>query len=141
MKKEAEVKKIINYPIEQVYDIFTNREDYSWRNEISDFKKTGENSFEETNHNDLTTSYKVIEKRPLEYFKIEMDNKIIDGFFDIKFRKIDDNSTEVTLHQVNNYKNLFSYIANSIFLKLDKVLNLYIYQVERELKQRNITEM
>lgn len=141
MKKEAEVKKIIKYPIEQVYDIFTNREDYSWRNEISDFKKTGENSFEETNYNDLTTSYKVIEKRPLEYFKIEMDNKIIDGFFDIKFRKIDDNSTEVTLHQVNNYKNFFSYIANSIFLKLDKVLNLYIYQVERELKQRNITEM
>ena len=141
MKKEAEVKKIIKYPIEQVYDIFTNREDYSWRNEISDFKKTGENSFEETNHNDLTTSYKVIEKSPLEYFKIEMDNKIIDGFFDIKFRKIDDNSTEVTLHQVNNYKNFFSYIANSIFLKLDKVLNLYIYQVERELKQRNITEM
>lgn len=141
MKKEAEVKKTIKYPIEQVYDIFTNREDYSWRNEISDFKKTGENSFEETNHNDLTTSYKVIEKRPLEYFKIEMDNKIIDGFFDIKFRKIDDNSTEVTLHQVNNYKNFFSYIANSIFLKLDKVLNLYIYQVERELKQRNITEM
>ena len=141
MKKEAEVKKIIKYPIEQVYDIFTNREDYSWRNEISDFKKTGENSFEETNHNDLTTSYKVIEKRSLEYFKIEMDNKIIDGFFDIKFRKIDDNFTEVTLHQVNNYKNFFSYIANSIFLKLDKVLNLYIYQVERELKQRNITEM
>lgn len=141
MKKEAEVKKIIKYPIEQVYDIFTNREDYSWRNEISDFKKTGENSFEETNHNDLTTSYKVIDKSPLEYFKIEMDNKIIDGFFDIKFRKIDDNSTEVTLHQVNNYKNFFSYIANSIFLKLDKVLNLYIYQVERELKQRNITEM
>ena len=141
MKREAEVKKIIKYPIEQVYDIFTNREDYSWRNEISDFKKTGENSFEETNHNDLTTSYKVIDKRPLEYFKIEMDNKIIDGFFDIKFRKIDDKSTEVTLHQVNNYKNFFSYIANSIFLKLDKVLNLYIYQVERELKQRNITEM
>lgn len=141
MKKEAEVKKIIKYPIDKVYEIFTNREDYSWRNEISEFKKTGEDSFEETNHNDLTTRYKIIEKRPLEYFKIEMENKIIDGFFDVSFKKIDDNSTEVSLHQVNIYKNFLSYLANAIFLSLDKVLNLYIYEVERELKNRNITEM
>ena len=141
MKKEAEVKKIIKYPIDKVYEIFTNREDYSWRNEISDFKKTGEDSFEETNHNDLTTRYKIIEKRPLEYFKIEMENKIIDGFFDISFKKVDDNSTEVILHRINIYKNFISYALNSIFLSLDKVLNLYIYEVERELKSRNITEM
>lgn len=141
MKKEAEVKKIIKYPIGKVYEIFTNREDYSWRNEISEFKKTGEDSFEETNHNDLTTRYKIIENRPLEYFKIEMENKIIDGFFDVSFKKIDDNSTEVSLHQVNIYKNFLSYLANSIFLSLDKVLNLYIYEVERELKNRNVTEM
>ncbi|MEJ8752539.1 hypothetical protein WKS98_07935 [Lagierella sp. ICN-221743] len=141
MKKEAEIKKIIKYPIDKVYEIFTNREDYSWRNEISDFKKTGEDSFEETNHNDLTTRYKIIEKRPLEYFKIEMENKIIDGFFDISFKKVDDNSTEVILHQINIYKNFISYALNSIFLSLDKVLNLYIYEVERELKSRNITEM
>lgn len=141
MKKEAEVKKIIKYPIDKVYEIFTNREDYSWRNEISEFKKTGEDSFEETNHNDLTTRYKIIENIPLEYFKIEMENKIIDGFFDVSFKKIDDNSTEVSLHQVNIYKNFLSYLANSIFLSLDKVLNLYIYEVERELKNRNVTEM
>lgn len=141
MKKEAEVKKIIKYPIDKVYEIFTNREDYSWRNEISEFKKTGEDSFEETNHNDLTTKYKIIENIPLEYFKIEMENKIIDGFFDVSFKKIDDNSTEVSLHQVNIYKNFLSYLANSIFLSLDKVLNLYIYEVERELKNRNVTEM
>lgn len=141
MKKEAEVKKVIKYPIDKVYEIFTNREDYSWRNEISDFKKTGEDSFEEINLNDLKTRYKIIEKRPLEYFKIEMENKIIDGFFDVSLKKIDDNSTEVILHQVNMYKNFLSYIANSIFLSLDKVLNLYIYEVERELKQRNVTEM
>lgn len=141
MKKEAEVKKIIKYPIDKVYEIFTNREDYSWRNEISEFKKTVEDSFEETNHNDLTTRYKIIENRPLEYFKIEMENKIIDGFFDVSFKKIDDNSTEVSLHQVNIYKNFLSYLANAIFLSLDKVLNLYIYEVERELKNRNITEM
>lgn len=141
MKKEAEVKKKINYPIDKVYEIFTNREDYSWRNEISDFKKTGEDSFEEINHNDLTTRYKIIEKRPLEYFKIEMENKIIDGFFDVSFKKIDENCTEVKLHQVNMYKNFLSYLANSVFLSLDKVLNLYIYEVERELKSRSITEM
>lgn len=139
MKSEATVKKTLDYPIEEVWEIFTNRQDYKWRNEVVDFEVTGENSFEETNHNDMVTSYEVLKKDPLKYFEIQMNNKIISGIFDITFEKIEENKTKVTLHQVNDYDSLLTYLTNTFFLSLEKVLNRYIYQVEMELKARNIT--
>ncbi|MDO5017732.1 MAG: hypothetical protein Q4E02_00355 [Lagierella massiliensis] len=139
MKKEAEIEKILEYPIEQVWEIFTNREDYSWRNEVIDFVKTSEKTFKETNSNNLTTEYKILTLKPMEFFEIEMKNKIIEGVFSIVFIKLGERSTKVRLKQVNSYKNKLVYLANSFFLNLEKVLNLYIFQVENELKKRNIT--
>ncbi|WP_300410578.1 SRPBCC family protein [Lagierella sp.] len=139
MKSEAKVEKTLNYPIEQVWEIFTNRQDYRWRNEVVNFEPTGENTFEETNLNDMVTKYEVLESDPMNYFKIQMNNKIISGIFDIRFEKIDENKTKVTLHQVNDYDNLLTYLTNTFFLSLEKVLNRYIFQVETELKSRNVT--
>lgn len=140
MIKKAEVKTVLNYPIEDVWDIITNNENNSWKYDVKKYEKISETEFYEININDLKTIYTIEEKKQFETYKLKMTNKNIDGIFQVEFKKVDDNKTDIRIYQENELLNISSMIASSLFLNLQKILNRYIYDVEQELKRRNVTE-
>ncbi|HHX67698.1 MAG: hypothetical protein WAO56_02000 [Miniphocaeibacter sp.] len=140
MIKKAQVHSKFKYPIEDVWEIITNREDVIWRNDIKSFKKINNEEFEEININDLKTHYIIEEKIENEIFKLKFKNKLIDGKFEVELKKIDENTTDVRIYQENKMDNLSTIISSVLFLNLEKVLNRYVYDLNKELKTRNITK-
>ncbi|QQK08464.1 hypothetical protein [Miniphocaeibacter halophilus] len=140
MIKKAEVNSKFQYPIEQVWEIITNRENIIWRNDIKSFKKINEKEFEEININDLKTHYTIEEKIENKKYKLKFNNRLIDGKFEVDFNEIDKNTTNVRIYQENKMNNLSTIISSVLFLNLEKILNRYVYDLNRELKSRNVTK-
>ncbi len=140
MIKKAEINTVLNYPVEDIWDIITNNENNSWKYDVKKYEKISETEFFEININNLKTIYTIEEKKPFEIYKLKMKNKNINGIFNVYFKKVDDNRTNIRIYQENEVLNISSMIASSLFLNLQKILNRYIYDVEQELKRRNVTK-
>lgn len=140
MIKEGKVTEILNVPVEDIWDLITNRENTSWRNDIASFQWINDNEFSEININGLKTIYTIVEKKEFELYELKMSNKFIDGIFKADFKEVDENKTEVTIYQKNNLLNISAIISNILFVNLQKLLNRYVYDLKQEVKRRSITK-
>lgn len=140
MNKEAKVVDIFNVPVEDIWNLITNREDISWRNDIESYKKISDTEFTEINVNGLETKYIIVENKKFEKYEVKMSNRYIDGIFKAEFKKIENNKTEVTIYQKNTLLNMTAMLSNMLFVNLQKLLNRYVYDLKQELKHRNITK-
>ena len=140
MIKKAKVNYKLKYPINDIWELITNRQDYKWRYDIASVKKIDDSKFIEINNNGLETEYIIEENIENKVYNLKMSNKFINGVFQVELNSIDENNTEITIYQENEILTMASMVASTLFVSLEKILNRYIYDIESELKKKSVTK-
>lgn len=140
MIKKAKVNYKLKYPINDIWELITNRQDYKWRYDIASVEKINDSKFIEINNNGLETEYIIEENIENKVYNLKMSNKFINGVFQVELNSIDENNTEITIYQENEILTMASMVASTLFVSLEKILNRYIYDIESELKKKSVTK-
>ena len=140
MIKKAKVNYKLKYPINDIWELITNRQDYKWRYDIASVEKINDSKFIEINNNGLETEYIIEENIENKVYNLKMSNKFINGVFQVELNSIDENNTEITIYHDNEILTMASMVASTLFVSLEKILNRYIYDIESELKKKSVTK-
>jgi hypothetical protein len=124
LKKEM----IYNAPIETVYKIATNNQDWKYRKSLDDLRIIATNdtieTWEEVSGGNVIR-FKTKEKRPFTFYSFEMDSKLFKGNWFAEFESVENGKTRFTATESIEYKNLFIRTIGYVFMNLDKYMETY----------------
>jgi len=124
LKKET----IYNAPIETVYNIVTNNQDWKYRKSLDDLRiiETDDNVeiWEEVSGG-VVIRFKTTEKKPFTFYSFEMDSKLFKGNWFAEFESVESGKTRFTATESIEYKNPFIRAIGYAFMNLDKYMETY----------------
>ena len=124
LKKET----VYNAPIETVYNIVTNNQDWKYRKSLDDLRiiETDDNVeiWEEVSGG-IVIRFTTKEKRPFTFYSFEMDSKLFKGNWFAEFESVESEKTRFTATESIEYKNPFIRTIGYAFMNLDKYMETY----------------
>lgn len=119
---------ILNAPIDVVFAIVTNNQEWHYRSSLDDLKiirTQGDiEEWEEITHG-VTIRFKTLEKRPHSFYSFEMDSKMFTGRWQAIFEPMEGGKTLFTATERIEYKNLFYRLIGYAFMDLNKFMTTY----------------
>lgn len=103
--------------IEKVWNIVTDNKNYLWRSDLSKIEIIDENNFIEYDKNNFKTYFKITRKDYLNTYEFEIENKNIKGRWIGKFKKIDDNITQIDFTEEIEVDNFIMKLFAKPYLK------------------------
>lgn len=119
---------ILNAPVDVVFAIVTNNQEWHYRRSLDDLKiirTQGDIEEWEESANGVTIRIKTIEKRAPYFYRFEMDNKIFTGTWQATFAPVEGGKTLFTATEKIEYKNLFYRLVGYAFMDLNKFMTTY----------------
>lgn len=119
---------ILNAPVDVVFDIVTNNQEWHYRSSLDDLeiiRTQGDIEEWEETTNDVTIRFKTLEKRPHSFYSFEMDSKMFTGEFRATFEPMEGGKTLFTATEKIEYKNLFYRLVGYAFMDLNKFMTTY----------------
>lgn len=128
--KHAELKS----PPEKIFHVVTAVEDQtSWRNDVQKIKIIGPNTWTEIPKKGISITFRIRQKVENRLFEIEIiEPKSFNGSWIGTFEETT-TGTKVVFREVVVIKNPFFRVWSSIFLDLDKVMEVYISNLKTKL--------
>ena len=130
--KEKKVSSVFKSDIALVWDKITNHEDYKWREGIRESVKIDENSYYEIDSNGQRTDYTILENRPMEFYKLSMENDKTKSTVDYIFHK-NEQGCEVEVIQETDFKNAWTGLFAGTFIDMGKLQLRYLYLAKKAL--------
>lgn len=119
---------ILNAPVDVVFAIVTNNQDWHYRSSLDDLeiiRTQGDiEEWEETAHA-VTIRFKTLEKRLNSFYRFEMESKMFTGEWQATFEPEEGGKTLFTATEKIEYKNLFYRLVGYAFMDLNKFMNTY----------------
>ena len=137
--KRILTKKIIyDVPIEKVYSVVTNNNDWKYRTSLDNLIIVEANGdfeiWEEVSAGNIIR-FKTKEKKPYSFYSFEMENKLFKGYWFAEFEKIENEKTLFSATESIEYKNPFIRVLAYIFINLDKYMETYQEELRIKLKE------
>ena len=119
---------ILNAPVDVVFAIVTNNQDWHYRSSLDDLeiiRTQGDiEEWEETAHA-VTIRFKTLEKRLNSFYRFEMESKMFTGKWQATFEPEEGGKTLFTAIEKIEYKNLFYRLVGYAFMDLNKFMTTY----------------
>ncbi len=121
---------------QEVWDIVTNNEDFSWRSDLAkiQIEKDG-TEFTEYTKDGFSTHFTITEKDPLKRYAFEMSNKSFTGSWIGLFHHLPDGGTELVFTEEVRFKNALLELVSHIFLNLKKMQQTYMSDLKKRLNE------
>lgn len=130
---------IYNAPIEMVYSIVTNNQDWKYRTSLDDLKIIDTNgdleTWEETTKGN-TIRFKTKEKIPFTFYSFEMASNLFRGEWSAEFESIGDEKTRFKAKESIEYKNPFIRVVGYAFMDLNKYMETYQNELRNKIKSQ-----
>lgn len=101
---------------EEVWNIITNNQDYSWRSDLSNLRVVDEAHFIEYDKTNFPTYFKIVTKNKLDKYILHFENKNLQGSFVGTIQKKDNNSVLILTEEVE-VKNIIMKLLAKSYLK------------------------
>ena len=119
---------ILNAPIDVVFAIVTNNQDWHYRSSLDDLEiirtQRDIEEWEET-ANGVTIHFKTLEKIPHSFYSFKMDSKMFTGEWQATFEPEEGGKTLFTATEKIEYKNLIYRLVGYAFMDLNKFMTIY----------------
>ncbi|MDY6148336.1 MAG: SRPBCC family protein [Porphyromonas sp.] len=128
---------ILNAPIDVVFAIVTNNQEWHYRNSLDDLdiiRTQGDIEGWEETANSVTIRFKTLEKRPHSFYSFEMDSKMFTGKWQAIFEPMEGGKTLFTATEKIEYKNLFYRLVGYAFMDLNKFMTTYQEELTARIK-------
>ena len=119
---------ILNAPVDVVFAIVTNNQDWHYRSSLDDLEiirtQRDIEEWEET-ANGVTIHFKTLEKIPHSFYSFKMDSKMFTGKWQATFEPEEGGKTMFTATEKIEYKNLIYRLVGYAFMDLNKFMTIY----------------
>ena len=83
----SNIKAIFQSDIQEVWEIVTSRENYSWRSDLGKIEIINENQFIEYTKDGYATTFSVTKEEPYECWEFDMENDNMKGHWYIRSKR------------------------------------------------------
>lgn len=128
----SNIKAIFQSDIQEVWEIVTSRENYSWRSDLGKIEIINENQFIEYTKDGYATTFSVTKEEPYECWEFDMENDNMKGHWTGIFVQKGDR-TEIEFTEDVTAKKLF--LKPFVKLYLKKQQKLYVRDLTKALKK------
>ena len=128
----SNIKAIFQSDIQEVWEIVTSRENYSWRSDLGKIEMINENQFIEYTKDGYATTCSVTKEEPYECWEFDMENDNMKGHWTGIFVQKGDR-TEIEFTEDVTAKKLF--LKPFVKLYLKKQQKLYVRDLTKALKK------
>lgn len=129
---------VFNAPIEKVYNIVINNNDWQYRTSLDDLKVIESNNgievWDEIS-NGYTVRFKTKEKKPYSFYSFEMKSKQFIGNWSAEFEAIGQGKTRFIATESIEYKNPFIRTLAYFFINLESFMETYQNELREKLKK------
>lgn len=129
---------VYNAPIEMVYNVVTNNQDWKYRKSLDDLIiiETTDNfeTWEEVSEGN-TIRFKTKEKKPFTFYSFGMDSKLFRGEWFAEFESVENEKTRFTATELIEYKNLFARVIGYVFMDLEKYMEIYQNELRNKIEK------
>lgn len=121
---------------QDVWDIVTNNEDFSWRSDLMkiEIEKDG-SEFTEYTKDGFSTHFIITEKTHLKRYAFKMENKNFTGDWIGLFRPVSDGGTELVFTEQLRFRSPFFELMSHMFLNLKKIQQIYMDDLRKRLNE------
>ena len=128
----SNIKAIFQSDIQEVWEIVTSRENYSWRSDLGKIEIINENQFIEYTKDGYATTFSLTKEEPYECWEFDMENDNMKGHWTGIFVQKGDR-TEIEFTEDVTAKKLF--LKPFVKLYLKKQQKLYVRDLTKALKK------
>lgn len=133
--KKAFVRKDMNYPIEQVWELVTDNRNFAWRKDIHHIDILSDVDFVEIYPKGNATHFHIIEKKTYDCYHFQMENKLFKGEFVGKFHPTMD-GCRIEFQESIHVKNPIMRIVASFAFNIQKMQESYVEAIITELEKQ-----
>jgi hypothetical protein len=133
-QREFVKQAVFKSPPEKVFQVVTDvANQASWRNDVQEITIIDENTWTEVPKQGTPITFKIKRKIENQLFEIEIiEPKSFNGYWVGTFEKTSA-GTNVVFKEVVNIENPFFRIVSSLFVDLDKTMEIYLSNVKTKL--------
>lgn len=134
MKKivKAIVRAHFDCPLEKVWNVVTDLEEYTWRSDLSKIEVKDSAHFVEYTKNNYPTFFTITEKREKERYSFSLENKNIKGKWTGLFKEEETGTSILFTEEIEVSHFLMKVLAPSYLKKQQKT---YIKDLEKKLSE------
>lgn len=134
----SNISSTIIAPIEKVWDVLTDIEHTSWRSDLLHCEKISEDDFREYTTKKTTIDVHITCKKPYGQYEFDMKNKYYTGHWIGILKEVDQDMTQLELHQKINIHSRIVEFLSCFFMDLDKYQRQYVTDLKEEVKRRSL---
>ncbi len=134
MMVKSNIKKEFNCDIEELWNIITDNDNYSWRSDLSKIDNIDAEHFIEYTKNNYPTYFTIISKKRLKEYKLDIKNTNIKGSWTGLFKELPNGKVEVDFKEEIATFNIMMKLLAKPYLKCQQ--KRYISDLERELNKK-----
>ena len=140
MKKcmDSKIFTVLNYNIEDVWNIITYFKDYKWRRNVSHVQLTNSpNTFIEYYKNGNINTFKILEKINCRYYKLKIINKKFIGIWECFLYPLKGNRTQLVFLKTIYVKNPIKRFFAKHLWNIRKLQIEYIEDIKNTLRKNS----
>lgn len=125
------IEEVLNYPVELIWDVVVNNEDYKWRSDLKSLTIIDENHFMEVDKNNYEVHFEITEKSKYELYMFNVTSQKIYGTWSGEFIRLTDKQTKLIFTEDMETKNLIVKFFLPKFMK--KMQKAYMEDLKEKL--------
>ena len=127
----AKVDKILEYPVEQVWEVITDRSG-KYRDDIQEIK-VKDGIYTEKTFDGQWTKYEELVREAPHHYSVHITNRKTDVVFTARLKALSPDKTEVQLEQSEDPQKKM-WLFSAFFVDSEKMLLRYLYEIQKLLE-------
>lgn len=136
-KRIVQKEEVLEHPIQEIWDVITDNEDFEWRTDLKEVKKLTETEFIEITHDGYETHFEIIEKKMPTEYRFKITGTIFVGAWSGILEELAPDKTKIIFKEEIEFKNSFFKLMSYFFLNLNKIQETYFNDLKRKLGEKN----
>lgn len=128
-------------PLEIVYKVVTNNEDYAYRTDVQEIRILESNMdfevWEEIAYNGTIIKFRTKEKIPYTFYSFNMESELFTGYWTAQFKETEDGGTIFTATEHIRIKNPYMKVFSYPFFNIGRFMETYQNDLKAKLKKHS----
>ncbi|MGX7024049.1 hypothetical protein [Vagococcus hydrophili] len=133
MKRQSIYQEILNFNVEEIWNIVINQEETSWRSDLIRTEILSEHTFKEYSVLGAKTTFKITKIMENQYYAFDMESSFFKGYWYGEFIQLGDQSTKIIFFEKIYFRNPLVYLMSFFKLHLKEIQKKYVEDLKKSL--------